>query len=314
MPALSTAAVLFLLKAGAAPSPTTRIDFLYAVSPYPGPDAKYVACDTPEAGAVDHCVEGGTWVGWCAKSAAPKDFTLMEGPLVFTEGVARIQGCDTSRWMWKPSGAAPAAYVAPKAGSIKAAKGTRSVTLTQGSRTFAVVLAQKTFQLQVKEGGSKRALDLRPVLGDVTKMADSVQLDFVGDVNGDGAPEAIVALDLHGYTREYASRWGASVAVMVTLADPLRVIGFTSSTPTRLYGAKSCAVLGCDIIQFLEKQESCNHFAGEEAYDEARRKELAKATKGCEALDARREALLKKHGANEAVKKALLGEQEALGD
>ncbi|NOK03991.1 MULTISPECIES: hypothetical protein [Myxococcus] len=49
MTALSTAAVLFLLKAGAAPAPTTTIDFLYSVSPYPAPEAKYVACDTPEA-------------------------------------------------------------------------------------------------------------------------------------------------------------------------------------------------------------------------------------------------------------------------
>ncbi|AKQ70640.1 hypothetical protein A176_007552 [Myxococcus hansupus] len=313
MTALSAAAVLFLLKAGAAPAPATTIDFLYSVSPYPAPEAKYVACDTPEAQAADHCVVGGTWVGLCSKSATPDDFSRMEGPLVFTDGIPRIQGCDNSRWMWKPPSAATAAYVAPKAGSLKMANKTQSVTLTQGGRTFAVTLTKKTFQLQVKEGAETRVLDVRPALGEAVKLADFPRLDYVGDLNGDGAPEAVVSIDTQGFTRAYEPKWGVTTAVVVTLADPLRVIGFTSSSPTRLYGAKNCAELGCDIIRFLEKQESCNHLAGEEGYDEARQKELAKAMKGCEALDARRQSLLKKHGANEAVKKALLAEQE-LGD
>lgn len=310
MSVVSAVAVLFLLNAGDAPAPTPSIDLLYSVGPYPQPESKYVACDTPEAKTVDHCLMGGNWMGWCAKSATPRDFKRVEGPLVFTDGVPRIQGCDEVQWMWKPPSAPTAAYVAPKAGRLKMSKGMKSVNLTQGERAFAVTLTDKTFQLQVKEGASKRVLDLRSVLGEATKVADAVSLDYVGDLNGDGAPEAIVTLDTRGYTRAYEAKYGVTVAAMVTLADPLRVIGFTSSLPTRLFGKKSCAELGCDIVAFLDKAESCNHLGGEEAYDEARRKELEKAMKGCEALETRRAALLKKHGANEAVKNALLAEQE----
>lgn len=154
-----------------------------------------MACDTPEAKTVDPCVAGGTWAGVWAKPDAPGDVRREDGALVYTEGLPRIPGCDEVRFMWKPASASAAAEVEPKNGSMKMGKGTRIAQLSQGSRSFVVTLTQKTLQLQVKEGKEKRTLDLRPVLGESLKVADSVMLGDVGDINGDGAPEAIVALD-----------------------------------------------------------------------------------------------------------------------
>ncbi|QSQ21878.1 hypothetical protein JY651_43150 [Pyxidicoccus parkwayensis] len=307
MSVLSTVAMLLVLKAGGGPR---TIDFIYTVGPYVNSTATYVACAAPGAGTVDYCVVGGAWVGLCSKKETPLALARVEGPLVFSNRLPRIEGCEENvRLMWKRQGSEAPAYQAPKAGVQKVGAQVSSVELTEGDRTYSLVLDQKTLRLEVKDAaGKKRALSLQKEFGDAVKQSTSAVLDFVGDVSGDGAPEAIVALSLDGYTRTFESKWNVPVAVMVSLSDPLRVVGFTSGSPFKLYSARHCAEVGCDVIAYLDDQASCAHFAGEEPYDEERRKFIEDAMQGCDKLEARRLALLKKYRDNARVKKALTPE------
>ena len=52
-----------------------------------------------------------------------------------------------------------------------------------------------------------------------------------------------------------------------------------------------------DVATFLERSDECEHWAGEEPYDAARRKEIEQAVKKlkCETVDDDRGALLKKY-------------------
>ena len=49
-------------------------------------------------------------------------------------------------------------------------------------------------------------------------------------------------------------------------------------------------------------------FAGEEAYDEERRRELEKALRGCEKLEQQRKTLLQKYSGDERVLRVLTAE------
>jgi hypothetical protein len=307
---LSTAAMLLVLKAGGVSRPARPMDLIYTVGPYPQSSSTYVACDAPAASTVDFCVAGGTWVGLCSKKETPLALTRVEGPLVFTDGRPHIEGCEENiRLMWKRQGSEAPAYQAPKAGVQQVGAQVSSVELTEGDRTYSLVLDQKALRLEVKDAaGKKRALSLQKEFGDAVKQSESGVLDFVGDVSGDGAPEAIVSLSLDGYTRAFESRWNIPVAVMVSLSDPLRVVGFTSGSPLKLYSARHCADVGCDVIAYLDKQASCAHFGGEEPYDEERRQFIEAAMKGCDKLEAKRHALLRKYRGNASVKKALTAE------
>jgi hypothetical protein len=306
MNVLSTAAVLLVLKAGGAAQSARPIDFIYTVGPYPDRGPSYVACEGLASGTADYCVPDGTWLGLCSHSQkkTPDALTRVEGPLVFQDAIPRIQGCEENvRLMWRHQGSDAPAYQAPKAGPMQ---GVTAVDLTQDGNTYAIALDGKALRLEVKDAaGKKRVMSLQKEFGDAVKQSQSASLDFVGDISGDGAPEAIVALTLDGYTRELELRRNIPVAVMVTLSDPLRVVGFTSGSPLKLYGAGNCAAVGCDVVAFLDKKESCDHFSGEEPYDEERRKYIEDATKGCDKLEPRRKALLKKYRSNPTVQKAL---------
>ncbi|MCY1017722.1 hypothetical protein [Pyxidicoccus sp. MSG2] len=307
MSLLSTAAVLLVLKAGGAPQSARPIDFIYSVGPYPDTGLAYVGCDALPSARVDYCVPDGTWLGLCSRKKPPDVLTRVEGPLVFKDAIPRIQGCEENvRLMWRPPGSAAPAYQDPEAGPMETKKGVTAVDLTQDGNTYRIALYEKALRLEVKDAaGKKRVVNLQKEFGDAVKQSKSVSFDFLGDVSGDGAPEAIVALTLDGYTQELESRRNVPVAVMVSLSDPLRVVGFTSGSPFKLYGAGNCADVGCDVVAFLDKKESCDHFSGEEPYDKARRKFLANAMKGCDKLEPRRKALLEKYSSDANVTQAL---------
>lgn len=304
---LSTAAVLFVLKAGGAAQSARPIDFIYSQEGYPDTGLAYVGCDALPSAKVDYCVPDGTWLGLCSRNKPPDVLTRVEGPLVFKDAIPGIQGCEEKvRLMWRRQGSDAPAYQAPKAGPIRLAQGVDVVDLTLDGNTYAIALDEKALRLEVKDtAGKKRVMSLQKEFGDSVKQSKYVSFDVVVDVSGDGAPEAIVALTLDGYTRELEFRRNIPVAVMVTLSDPLRVVGFTSGSPFKLYGAGNCAAVGCDVVAFLDKKDSCDHFSGEEPYDEERRKEIEDAMKGCNKLEARRKALLKKYRSNATVTKAL---------
>ncbi|MFP2905924.1 hypothetical protein ACLESD_12870 [Pyxidicoccus sp. 3LFB2] len=304
MNVLSTAAVLLILNAGAGTPPARPIDLIYSEGKYPSGDASYVPCD---GRPVDYCVPEGVWVGLCSTKTAPEALARFEGPLLFKDGVPRIQGCEENvRLMWKRQGTAAPAYQAPKASPLKMAQDVTSVDFTQAGHTYSVALNKKALRLEVKvDSGPKRVVDLRKEFGEAVKLSSLERLDSVGDLSGDGAPEVIVSLSREGYTREFERRRRIPVAVMVTLSEPLRVVGFTSGSPVKLYGPGHCAAVGCDVVGFLDKKESCHHFGGEEPYDEERRKEILEAMQGCDALESRRKALLKKYRGNPSVQKVL---------
>lgn len=63
-----------------------------------------------------------------------------------------------------------------------------------------------------------------------------------------------------------------------------------------------------DVRSFLERENTCQHFAGEEAYDDARRAELAQASADyCEGREDRFEALYTRYYDDCALRHALNG-------
>jgi hypothetical protein len=313
MSLLSTGAVLLVLAAGSASQTPRPIDFIWTRGPSPAPDTSYVSCEQPEAAGVDYCVPAGSWTGLCSKERLRPTFERFDGPLVFQQGVPRIEGCGANvLLLWKRQGDATPAYQHPKAGPQELGKGRQRVELSLPGRTYTLVLKEKELRLEVKvaTGGkvSQRVVDLREVFGEAAKDSLSVTLDYAGDLSGDGEPEAIVGLDVRGYTKDYERKWSIPLAALVTLSAPPRVLGFTSGSPQKLYGPRSCKVLGCEVVAFLDKRESCEHFAGEEPYDEERRRELEKALRGCEKLEQQRKTLLQKYSGDERVLRVLTAE------
>jgi hypothetical protein len=313
MSLLSTGAVLLVLAAGGEPQAPRPIDFIWSQGPYPAADSSYVSCGKPEAAGADYCVPDGTWTGLCSTESLRTTMKRFDGPLVFQQGVPRIEGCEKNvMLLWKRQGDATPAYQHPTAGPQDMGEDRERVTLTLPGRTYDLVLKKKELRLEVKVdvGGkvSQREVDLREVFGEAVKEARFVTLDFAGDISGDGEPEAIIGLDVGGYTKDYARKWSIPLAALVTLSEPPRVLGFTSGSPQKLYGSKSCKALGCDVISFLDKKESCEHFAGEESSNEERRREIKKALQGCEKLEQQRKALLQKYRRDERVQKALTAE------
>ncbi|WP_309895180.1 hypothetical protein [Archangium sp.] len=70
------------------------IDFLWSQGPYPAADSSYVSCEKPEASGADYCVPGGTWTGLCSTESLATTMKRFDGPLVFQQGVPRIEGCE----------------------------------------------------------------------------------------------------------------------------------------------------------------------------------------------------------------------------
>ncbi len=64
-----------------------------------------------------------------------------------------------------------------------------------------------------------------------------------------------------------------------------------------------------DVVALLRRMESCQHYGGEEAYDQARKKQIEVAVKKlrCDQLDADKEKALKKHAKQPAVVEKING-------
>jgi hypothetical protein len=62
-----------------------------------------------------------------------------------------------------------------------------------------------------------------------------------------------------------------------------------------------------DVRDFLKRRQDCQHWAGEEGYDAARRAEIntAYAKLRCAALDADEDVLKRRYGGNPALVRAL---------
>ncbi len=66
--------------------------------------------------------------------------------------------------------------------------------------------------------------------------------------------------------------------------------------------SQTTKALPADVRHFLEQRELCEHFANEDAYDEARRRYLARQVgRYCTSTDRRLEQLKKKYGKDPAV-------------
>jgi hypothetical protein len=79
-----------------------------------------------------------------------------------------------------------------------------------------------------------------------------------------------------------------------------------ASTSSAL-AAEEAANLPADVKALVDRHEGCDHWAGEEPYDEARGKEIAAAVRKlkCDRIDKDVAALRRKYTGNPAVKKAL---------
>lgn len=74
------------------------------------------------------------------------------------------------------------------------------------------------------------------------------------------------------------------------------------------FSALAAPRLPADVSKFIERREACDHFRGEEAYDEARAKELAVALeKNCKGTDAQLAGLRKKYAKDKKIMRRLKG-------
>ena len=109
-------------------------------------------------------------------------------------------------------------------------------------------------------------------------------------------------------------RFGAFFIVM--LLFPLAAYAQPAEAPppacdTKPYGLESCP---SDINAFLLRVESCNHWGGEEPYDDERRKEIEKAIaeEKCEDLACDYQAIMRKYGSREKQRKLIEGQVEII--
>jgi hypothetical protein len=75
------------------------------------------------------------------------------------------------------------------------------------------------------------------------------------------------------------------------------------SLPFLLFGAALSALaeqpsaLPADVAAFIDDHQNCEHFSGEEPYDEERRAFLNQQLQGCDQLESRRATLQQRHAA-----------------
>ena len=73
-------------------------------------------------------------------------------------------------------------------------------------------------------------------------------------------------------------------------------------------GAQSAERLPVDVAKFMERRDGCDHFRGEDPYDEERRKFLAKNMKAlCTGTDRQLARLKSKYKGNASVMEKLNG-------
>ena len=94
----------------------------------------------------------------------------------------------------------------------------------------------------------------------------------------------------------------------------LSLISFLCIVPLGHTVERSAASeLPTDIVEFKERRDLCDHFRGEDAYDEERGKFLAEGTKkACTGTDKELALLKKKYSNNEAVLRALADYEEKI--
>lgn len=87
----------------------------------------------------------------------------------------------------------------------------------------------------------------------------------------------------------------------------LILLGFLCIVPLgHAVETDAATVLPADVVEFKERRDLCDHFRGEDAYDEKRGKFLAEGMKkACTGTDKEMALLKKKYSNNEAVLKAL---------
>jgi hypothetical protein len=313
------AGVVALLVATSSHAQGARpMNLVWAGGGLPDPNAKYLLCGAPESSGADYCVAEGTWVGLCSKESDRANPHLFVGALTVAQGTPRIPGCEERIWLlWKAEGQPAAEYQKP--GKVTLGGDTRgpAASFDYSGRTHAVAVARKTLRLEVKVDDGKgaktaRTADLGSHFKGMLPPSEALSLDVVGDVTGDGAPELIVTTKRDGFTKHYQSKSLVPFAVMVTLSEAPRVVGWTHGMPWNLYTQRDCkrAGVACDVLDYLQAKESCDHFAGEEPYDEERAAFLREKLQGCDKLEARRDRLLRKHQGNKAIQAALSEQME----
>ncbi|WP_156414281.1 hypothetical protein [Bordetella sp. N] len=102
--------------------------------------------------------------------------------------------------------------------------------------------------------------------------------------------------------QKFLNRW--RLAPASTLA-PVVALLFTAGAG--ITAAQAATKLPDDVQAFLHQQEECEHWAGEEPYDDARAKEIAKAMADLHCDDARKQEqeLRRRYPNDQAVVDAL---------
>ncbi len=99
------------------------------------------------------------------------------------------------------------------------------------------------------------------------------------------------------------------IALLCTLllAPPL------AAEPARLAGER--AKLSAEVERYVTRRTSCNHWTGEDAYAEARGRDIATAVKGlrCDTIDADETRLRRRYGRDLPALKALDAARDASG-
>lgn len=85
--------------------------------------------------------------------------------------------------------------------------------------------------------------------------------------------------------------------ITILLALVFTLTSFAEPTPWQVKFNTYVKGLPQDTISLLERVDGCEHFGGEESYDEQRRKEILEAVTKlkCDTIDRDRDALLKKY-------------------
>jgi hypothetical protein len=107
------------------------------------------------------------------------------------------------------------------------------------------------------------------------------------------------------FTRSFQMKRNARAVILSSIAASLLVVSTTANAmPAKRFPPA--------VQAFLDRSEQCEHWAGEEPYDEDRRKEIDAAFDElhCESLAAERQRLQQRYRKDAAVTKAIEEDNE----
>ncbi|HLL55451.1 MAG TPA: hypothetical protein VK447_17970 [Myxococcaceae bacterium] len=304
--------LIALLVLGSAPASPKLKPLSFLAPPLLGTEARFPACDAkmqPDA-AHAYCLPSApSWEALCFVNSV---LTRVAGSLRDVERNPTVEACrgsDPDLLFPSAQWTAPGPYRPADLSEVMTIEFGDIVTVgddltkSKAEQTrYHLTIDRRTGRLwvTVEARGRKEArkpFALGAAIRPVSALAESrspYDLRSFGDLDGDGHPELLLAAKVSGITSRFQKAEGTGAA-LVSLSDPPRVLGFAFDRVERLYNVKHCQELGCDVVAFLDKAETCVHLAGEVGDDEETNRGLAEDMKGCERLKATKEKLLRKY-------------------